>query len=403
MTDVVSRHGTLLGRLAGDGRRRRALLPSANFRDNNFDLLRLLAALQVVYFHVYLHLHVELPWRLSAINGIVSLFPCVPIFFVISGFLVSRSYERSPDAWSYARNRFLRLYPGLWTCLAFSLVLVWAFGFLSKEFVLSYRFAAWLITQLTFLQDYNPPEFRGFGTGVVNGSLWTIPIEVSFYAVLPLLYSARRRIAELRVAWLLCSGLILASYATYFVVTVVGDRETNFLLKLLDVTLAPHLFLFLTGVLVQRYWDRVSVFFEGRLALWTVPVLVLGWTHRDIVLGLKAGSLPGLLELVAFATGALSRLALAGWTLAFAFSHRSWSATLLRHNDLSYGVYIYHALVLNSFLELGWTRRPVFLVAAAAITLASAWLSWRFVERPALARKRNSIAARGGSEVAQAS
>ena len=83
------------------------------FKLNNFDLLRIFAASQVLVCHTALHLHVFAPqWLMKLIYA----FPGVPIFFVISGFLISLSYERSSGLKSYCRNRVLRIYPGLQLC-----------------------------------------------------------------------------------------------------------------------------------------------------------------------------------------------------------------------------------------------------------------------------------------------
>ena len=61
------------------------------FRVNNFDLLRIIAASQVVLGHTVGHLDIDHPWGWS----LVEAFPGVPIFFGVSGFLISASYERS--------------------------------------------------------------------------------------------------------------------------------------------------------------------------------------------------------------------------------------------------------------------------------------------------------------------
>ncbi len=56
-------------------------------------------------------------------------------------------------------------------------------------FVRSTTFWAWLAGQVSFLQFFNPEQFRGFGIGVANGALWTITVELQFYVFIPLLYA----------------------------------------------------------------------------------------------------------------------------------------------------------------------------------------------------------------------
>ena len=95
------------------------VVADSDFRVNNFDLLRLIAAIQVVIAHSLRHLQMDLP---APWGALLDCFPGVPIFFVISGYLVSSSYERAPSLKAYLRNRCLRIYPGLWVCLMVTMV-----------------------------------------------------------------------------------------------------------------------------------------------------------------------------------------------------------------------------------------------------------------------------------------
>lgn len=100
-------------------------------------------------------------------------FPGVPIFFAISGFLISASWERSNSLRKYFKNRFLRIYPALWFCFFLSVFVT----SLTYEFkIFTFDFFKWTLAQLTIGQFYNPDFFRDYGVGVVNGSLWTIPV-----------------------------------------------------------------------------------------------------------------------------------------------------------------------------------------------------------------------------------
>ena len=80
------------------------------FRVNNFDLLRIFAATEVLLLHSFTHLKLPFPVWFKVLAN----FPGVPMFFVMSGFLISASYERNGELKNYFRNRILRIYPALW-------------------------------------------------------------------------------------------------------------------------------------------------------------------------------------------------------------------------------------------------------------------------------------------------
>lgn len=354
-------------------------------RHNNFDLLRLIAALQVVYIHAIRHLGISFGPAGQFFNEVVALFPGVPIFFVISGFLISRSYENASSASSYARNRFLRVFPGLWAAFAVSLVLLLAFEALTWSFVSSPQFFAWVGAQLTVAQFFNPDALRGFGVGVLNGSLWTIPVELQFYIALPVLYFCCVRGRTSRAGSVLVGTVAIVSYVLWFV-TVERDGNPGLAEKLLQVTLAPHLHMFLIGVLLQRHFHRFAHAFVDKGATWLAGYIAVDSAIR-LLLGRTANGAP-LLDAVSGVAAAASVVLLACFVVSFAYSRRTVSGHLLRGNDISYGVYVYHMLVVNAFLQLGWTGQPQHLAGAVAVTLVFALASWHLVERPALRLKR---------------
>lgn len=144
----------------------------ASFRINNFDLIRIGAATQVLLVHSLRHLHINLPgW-----SDLLNYFPGVPIFFGISGYLISSSLERSPTWQHYCRNRLLRIYPGLWgLLLTTGLVLCW----LHPAQLFTAQSGLWFVSQGIGL-IYTPNFLADFGFGSYNGSIWTIPVELQF-------------------------------------------------------------------------------------------------------------------------------------------------------------------------------------------------------------------------------
>lgn len=350
-------------------------------RENNFDLLRLLAAAQVAFFHVANHLHVALD-RENPFVRLVGHMPGVPIFFVVSGFLISLSWERNPSLASYARNRALRIYPALWVCLAASIAVAAAIG--GVDFA---RLEAlpWIAAQISFVQFYNPDFLRGFGVGVLNGSLWTIPVELQFYAFLPAMYWALR-LRERRGSLALLALAALSVGAQQLFLSLGGTESADVAVKLLGVTLAPFLWMFLIGVLLQRNFDRIGPWLERRGLLWLAAFAALAFTQD--VHGLRVNTNnPHPLPMAVLGCA----------VIACAYSAPRWGHALLRGNDVSYGLYIYHALVLNAFLASGAGPSWRTLGGVLALSAAAALGSWVLVERPALRRKRGALhAAPGG-------
>jgi peptidoglycan/LPS O-acetylase OafA/YrhL len=304
--------------------------------------------------------------------SLVGAFPGVPIFFAISGFLISASFERAHSVVDYTRNRILRIYPGLWCVVLVTVVVVALFGF----DLLHLRALGWLACQLVGL-IYTPGFLKSFGFGSYNGALWTIPIELQFYLLLPLLYlgsavTPRRRTNAIVAIWVV---FVLVAFVYAMRSAPLAENAVESLPhKLFRYTFVPHIFLFLTGVVLQRTHAHRSRWIVGKGPLWLGVYLLIHFLLPGTALNYVVGS-----------------LVMAVMTVAMAYTLPGLSRTLLRGNDLSYGVYIYHGLVLNILIELGFGRRLFWLPVVLAVTTVAAFLSWRLVERPYLRRKRTSI------------
>lgn len=362
-------------------------MPPSNHRDNNFDLIRLLAAAQVVAAHAIGH--TPLAGKLSPAAkqafDVLLMVPGVPIFFVISGFLILRSFERNPtDIKGYLWRRGLRIFPALWVCLAVTIGALAAFGFLGADFVFSGTFAAWLAGQVTFVQFFNPEHFREFGIGVANGALWTITVELQFYLFVPVFwFLTRGRHAGSRVSRFVSAALFAVSFGAYCVMDhkVNGPGGYNAAptaYKLLFVSLVPHLWMFLLGAFIHRRYDRIRGWFESRFIVWAGLYAVL-MAAVHFLLPLR--SAPWYLAYLP------TRVALAGATIAAAYSCRSLARRTLHGMDLSYGTYLYHSVVINVLVESGRMESFSSVALVYGITIGLALLSWHIVEKPALGMK----------------
>lgn len=333
---------------------------------NNFDLIRLLAATQVMLKHALVHLGLDGPW-----TELLGLFPGVPIFFFISGFLIFQSFRNSTSLNQFALNRVLRIYPGLLACFAVSVLMVLSTGYLSWQTLGSPQFLGWAAAQLSFLQIYNAEFLRGFGVGVLNGSLWTIAVELQFYLLTPLLAWA-----VLGRPWAWPTVLGLGVLANLLLMLGTG----TFLLKLFSVSFPPWFYMFVLGAWLSQRDD-----WQRKLRALPPIALLAGFLGAAAIGHWIAWPVLGN-EL-----NPLSFLLLAALVFRLAFTRPSLSDRLLRRNDVSYGVYIYHMPVINLLVYHGFSGTTWAVIVASLATFSLAVVSWLCIERPALRLKRLAL------------
>jgi peptidoglycan/LPS O-acetylase OafA/YrhL len=352
---------------------------ASDWRVNNFDLLRLLAALQVAEVH---SIGILKPTGYFArlLGAGLDRLPGVPIFFVISGVLISKSYEHSDSLRDYLRNRCLRIFPGLWVCLVVSVAVILALGVGSFGRITAPDWLLWWTGQMSIFQGFQAAFLEPLSTGL-NGSLWTIPIELEFYIVLPVLYGIlrlRTRLGNMRLlaiafASLAVQLLIVSSHRS------VGQARAY---SLLQVTLAPYLWMFLVGVSIQRNWSTVRGWLVGRAHWWGLGYLLLCVAARWLRVGTGGNNM-----------SPVYLLPLAGLIVSLAMSAPQLSDRILRHHDFSYGLYLYHMLVINLLVGLAAPSGWASFAAAIIVSLGLAALAWTLIEKPYLTGKRGALRA----------
>ena len=352
---------------------------ASDWRVNNFDLLRLLAALQVAIVH---SIGILKPTGYFArlLGAGLDRLPGVPIFFVISGVLISKSYEHSDSLRDYLRNRCLRIFPGLWVCLVVSVAVILVLGVGSLGRITAPDWLLWWAGQMSIFQNFPAAFLEPLSTGL-NRSLWTIPIELEFYIVLPALYGMlrlRRRLGNMRLL-----AIALASLSVQLLIVnshrSVGQARAY---SLLEVTLAPYLWMFLVGVSIQRNWSTVRGWLVGRAHWWGLGYLMLCAAARWLRVGTGGNNM-----------SPVYLLPLAGLIVSLAMSAPHLSDRILRHHDVSYGLYLYHMLVIDLLVGLAAPSGWASFAAAIIVSLGLAALSWTLIEKPYLRGKRGALRA----------
>ena len=332
----------------------------AQGRNNNFQLIRLVAATSVVLFHCYAltnHWTDEPLWRRVPELNFGAL--GVACFFVISGFLVTQSWLARDRVIPFVAARVLRIYPALIGAVVLTIVLAGISGTLGWS-----RFLADPQT-LDYIVHVTPAwEMRHRLPGAfpanpiphdVNGSLWTLPAELRLYVAV--LIAGVAGLLARRVVWFAALWLLLA----------LSLWRPDWLPMLPhDVATRDLVLLFALGSLACVWRDAIPV----SLVIAAIAVLLVIVNPAD----LGRGAL--LAPLVAYVV------------LVVAYHPRVVWPAFNRLGDYSYGVYVYSFPIQQTLVQRipGIEPAPLFAVAMAC-TLGIAALSWHWLEQPALGLK----------------
>jgi peptidoglycan/LPS O-acetylase OafA/YrhL len=297
-------------------------------KNNNFNILRLFAAIQVFFTHAIQHLEIKNIYINFIYYKFFYFFPGVPIFFTISGFLIYASYDRNKDnIRTFFKNRFLRIYPALYFCFILTILFLLFAGLESYQ-IFTLEFFSFVITQLTFFQFYTPSILRFWGVGTPNGSLWTICVEIQFYLCIPLIYKfLNRRIGK--------SYIILTLFLLSIIINLSFNGNNTFILKLYRLFIFKYLYYFLFGVIAYIYWERIYLFFVNKFFLYSITYI-----FYFSILGIFFGQTDIVSYTITSPAGFVANILLSVWTLAAAFTIRN-IFDKIKNIDISYGIYIY--------------------------------------------------------------
>jgi peptidoglycan/LPS O-acetylase OafA/YrhL len=333
-------------------------------RKNNFGVLRLLFANLVVYYHSYFLIdgdaHRDIFHKVPGAMPVGTL--AVAGFFLISGYLVVKSYTNSVSVKDYLVKRFLRIWPGYAVAFLISLLVVAPLGGAKLADINVLRNVSCF---LTFQAPCIDRVFYGLSVEKVNGSLWTISYEVRCY-VLVILLGACGFLHDRRkfLVWTVCLGL-----AVFLPLSIQLPFSRVFGALSSDVLLTG---LFCAGGVFYLYRDRIRV-----------------------RVGYAVIALPIWLALQFNVATAQIALMTAGAYILFYVATREGDNLISRFvekTDLSYGIYLYAYPIQQLIL---WRDRNIGMYKLLAISVVCAGVagavSWYVVERPALGLKPRSV------------
>ena len=338
-------------------------------RDNNFNLVRFLAAFAVLFSHSFaLSSGDPATEPLRDWLGVTPGTLAVDVFFITSGFLVTASLMQRQHLRQFVWARVLRIYPALLVAVLLTVVAV-GLRFTSlpwRAFAAEPQTWEYLVrnaTLVTGIVHRLPGAFEAIPwRHAVNASLWTLPYEIAMYAGLAMLWLG------LRGSRAVTARRFSLAVGTVFVVCM----TTMLLLRGYVSSNALRLAaMFFCGATMYALRDRIV--FDRRLLWLSLLVLALASLNLNVFARVYPLALP------------------------YAVIYAAYAPSPALHNfnrlgDCSYGLYIYAWPVqqMTAALLPGIGAAAMLGVSFTA-TLTLALLSWHLVERRALALKSRPV------------
>lgn len=341
-------------------------------RDNNYNLIRFIAATLVLISHSYALATGESklePLRewLGITWGIIA----VDIFFVTSGFLIAYSFFNRKSLSSFVWARFLRIYPGLLVAILFCVFIVGlffttdsAYLYLTNEQTVKYFFKN--ITLVFGIEHQLPSVFHETPHRyLVNASLWTLPYELTMYCAL----------AIAGIAVIYVNSVLKVDIMTFAFITMplLGAllTITNHFYNFAPENITRLFALFFMGA--AFYLFRNKIFLSHKLTMLMMLAIAVSLLNADIFYITFFLSLPYLVFYLAYIPNGKIR----------AFN---------KMGDYSYGIYIYAFPIQQSIAMLiPNVSISTMIWASFSTTIIFAFLSWHLIEKKCLALKKAKI------------
>ncbi|MFY9288207.1 MAG: acyltransferase [Alphaproteobacteria bacterium] len=334
-------------------------LAEAKFRPSGFDYMRILLALSVIFFHslpfCYGQDYVMRFWEGPA-RPVLKLI--LPMFFILSGFLVGGSLDRSRTLVNFLGLRFIRIYPALIVEVVLSALLIGAAltslplvdYFSAKDF---WRYMFNVTGHISYLL---PGVFADQPfPNIVNVQLWTVPYELKCYIALAgiaLLGVTKRKY----LIFVIIVGMIF--------VDVLDRLDGKGFPMVIDMVRGRFLVMFfLCGVGLYLYRDKIP--FSKPLFIVSVVLSVITLSHMKYY-GMYLSIVPATYMTV---------------YLGLCNPKRNWLSACA---DYSYGMFLYGAVIQQTIVDLFPTLREWYIniIISLPICFLIGWLSWHYVEKP---------------------
>jgi len=330
---------------------------------NNFDHVRLFLALGVFLHHTFILTQLQ---PFAVFKTLVNPNVAVHSFFIVSGFLIFMSYEHSSSVKSYFTKRFKRIAPGYIAVILLSFVFLSLFSTLAFfDYFTSIESFKYLLANLStfnFLHLTLPGVFSEHINTSVNGALWTIKVEVMFYISVPFIVYTYRWFGATKTLSII---FLLSALYFYSMVSLSQEFKTPFFAILVH-QLPGQMMFFSAGALLYYHHEK---FLKQKHFIFLLAII--GFISEKYLSFYPLYAISLSIIVIYLATGIV------------------YLGHIARYGDLSYGIYIWHFPLIQTFIALHFFEEsPIraFMVLTLLILCVS-WLSWHIIEKPFLSKK----------------
>ncbi len=321
------------------------------------DGLRGLAAISVMFFHFTLRFR-EL---FGAPEGLWFDFPRgdygVYLFFMLSGYVIFMTLDRTQTAGDFIVARFARLYPMYWVAMLITFIVVRIAGLPGQEVGVRD-----LLVNLTMVQSL-------FDVPHVDGAYWSLQAEILFYAAMLALWQLGQLRNAQRTLFLWLASAVVVEFASWWL----PERLAGRLGPIQTLGSLRYINLFAIGMAIYRQQGQ-RPFDPGWLLL-----VIACWFWQAIIDSPSGGILVAAFSIVMY-------VATTG--------HIHWLAArpLAYLGLISYPLYLLHQnvgyVIIRALNAAGWNANVSLLTAVAIVLAASALLS-KYVEWPSVYAIKN--------------
>lgn len=334
-----------------------------DFGNNSFDYFRMFSAVMIIIGHCVTHLKINIPFIGKIFIGSWIGLVCL---FTLTGYLIPASLERSSSNYEFLKRRALRLYPGLWTAFLISFLCV---VFIGGAYGLKYNILdiiLWALGQLTAFQFYTPEPISMYGVGNPNGALWTISMEIQIYIVIMSIWKWLKK--QKAFMWMI---LIFSSIIVNITFPLLEKIVPLIVYKLLNVTFIPYMYIFLIGMFCFAKRNQILPYLVKWF--WAIVMMYTGWfLANSLIFQLELGHYTNII------TGLLTCL------ITISGGYKAGQHRI--KNEISYGLYIYHMIIINAFVMFGFIGKLHYILIVVMVTWIIALLSNNLIEKPIIKR-----------------